>query len=188
MCVLAGASHWLGLVGSRIKLLSLSSTEPSKKRVVLKGSSEAATSPNTPEKPSRKDSSLQKSTPSAEPARASLPAKIPKPPENTVRKPTELTFEALPEKIKLKCMESDVPLQQYKDDIELLYDCAKFIYGAEFGISKLECRTTGKITTYASEELVEFGSEYSVISTLIHFRDSNHSCPKANQETFLKLR
>lgn len=86
------------------------------------------------------------------------PVKIPKPPEDTPRPPTDLKFDDLPEKIKLKCMESDIPLQQYKDDIEILYTCARFIHGHEFGISKVQTRTTGKVTPYAPDDFLEFGS------------------------------
>eukprot|EP01126_Amoeba_proteus_P035900 TRINITY_DN3632_c0_g2_i1.p1 TRINITY_DN3632_c0_g2~~TRINITY_DN3632_c0_g2_i1.p1 ORF type:complete len:220 (+),score=32.17 TRINITY_DN3632_c0_g2_i1:198-857(+) len=57
--------------------------------------------------------------------------KIPKPIDR-VRPPTNLTYEQLPEKIKRKCMDSDVPLQQYQDDIEILFRCAKFLYASEF--------------------------------------------------------
>jgi hypothetical protein len=89
---------------------------------------------------------------------------IPKPPEGTERKPTNLKFEDLPDKIQLKCMESDVPLQQYKDDIATLYACAKFIHGAEFGISKVENRTQGKPTAYATDDFLEFGSTLTLLS------------------------
>lgn len=144
-----------------MKFLSFSNSD-SKKRVVLKSPTDVGAAASS-ERLERGDSKrrLKNSVPDANqlpsPRRKPL-VPIPKPPEDLVRKPTTLTFEGLPEKINMKCMESDIPLQQYQDDIELLYACAKFIHGADFGVSKVESRTTGKITCYASDELLEFGS------------------------------
>eukprot|EP01127_Copromyxa_protea_P015227 TRINITY_DN4344_c0_g1_i4.p1 TRINITY_DN4344_c0_g1~~TRINITY_DN4344_c0_g1_i4.p1 ORF type:complete len:358 (+),score=60.67 TRINITY_DN4344_c0_g1_i4:422-1495(+) len=57
----------------------------------------------------------------------------------------------------MKCIESVIPLHQYRDDIAILYSCAKFVHGADFGICKQEARTTGKATPYAPDEFIEQG-------------------------------